>query len=403
MTVSVLTHFGPGATEPPECCTPEPEDLPPFFDTPSGGGGPSSGGELPEGGGELELIDNLLKQTIPASLAFNAPSEMERGETITIELLLNPSLSETELAREVAEAGEVVSASVEITPQMKAEILAADEEAFTIRRIHDEPVQLVSGTETTRWAWFVTAKKEGRQQLTIVLYRLVKFEGEESWREVESYKSNIDIRVSLLGRLQSLGWGWIVGTLLMLVAIPAIWRWMDVHKKRAEPGAEPAKRSAAVVAEELGHIFLSYRRSDSADITGRIYDRLVEEFGRAPIFKDVDSIPLGTDFKQQLEQKVGQTRVLLAIIGDRWLDAMDADGRRRLDDPADYVRMEIELALERHISVIPLLVRGAQMPDVDQLPAGLKALAHRNGMPIRPDPDFHNDMDRLISALKDSM
>ncbi len=148
------------------------------------------------------------------------------------------------------------------------------------------------------------------------------------------------------------------------------------------------------------YIFISYRRSDSADIAGRIYDRLVDRFGRNPIFKDVDSIPLGSDFKEYIDRVVGECKVLLAIIGDRWLDARDASGKKRLEDPLDFVRTEIESALERNILVIPLLVRSAEMPHEEQLPSRLRKLASRNGISIRPDPDFHRDMDRLISALE---
>ena len=151
----------------------------------------------------------------------------------------------------------------------------------------------------------------------------------------------------------------------------------------------------------MPNIFISYRRADSADITGRIYDRLVEEFGREPIFKDVDSIPLGTNFKEYLDRKVSECNVLLAIIGDRWSEARDGAGMKRLDDPTDFVRVEIESALERGIPVIPLLVRSAQMPDEGSLPPSLQPLIYQNGIPIRPDADFHRDMDRLISALKD--
>jgi TIR domain len=149
-----------------------------------------------------------------------------------------------------------------------------------------------------------------------------------------------------------------------------------------------------------GRVFISYRRSDSADIAGRIYDRLVDKFGKELVFKDVDSIPLGVDFKEYLGMKVGECKVLLAIIGDHWVDASDATGKKRLDDPADFVRVEIEFALERGITVIPLVVRGAQMPIESNLPASLSKLVYKNGIQIRPDPDFHHDMDRLISALE---
>lgn len=146
-------------------------------------------------------------------------------------------------------------------------------------------------------------------------------------------------------------------------------------------------------------VFLSYRRDDSADVTGRIYDRLVQRFGKAQVFKDVDSIPLGVDFREHLGDVVGRCSVVLVVIGDRWLSA-GAPGARRLDDAADFVRIEIESALERRIPVVPLLVRGAAIPGDTDLPPTLRPLAYRNGIAVRPDPDFHRDMDRLITGLE---
>jgi hypothetical protein len=146
-------------------------------------------------------------------------------------------------------------------------------------------------------------------------------------------------------------------------------------------------------------IFVSYRRQDSADVTGRIYDRLVRHFDKAQVFKDVDSIPLGVDFREHLGNVVGQCDVLLAVVGDSWL-AADSTGRRRVDDTKDFVRIEIEAALQRKIPVIPLLVRGASVPSENDLPASLAQLSYRNGIAVRPDPDFHRDMDRLIAGLE---
>jgi len=151
---------------------------------------------------------------------------------------------------------------------------------------------------------------------------------------------------------------------------------------------------------ETCRIFISYRRSDSADITGRIYDRLIGRFGKEPIFKDVDSIPLGLDFVEYLDMKVGECDVLLAIIGGNWLDAKDENGNNRLDNPADFVRIEIQAALDRNIPVIPLLVRDTRMPREEDLPLKLRKLVYRNGTPIRSDPDFHRDMDSLLGALE---
>ena len=362
---------------------------------------PQDGEPLAE---QLAEIDEFLSQSVQSSLAYNVPARMALNETVTLELLMNPSLAPTQLAGQVGEPGQVVTAGIEITPLMKADLIPRDREALTVQPLHADSVQPISALDTTRWAWLVTGKKSGSQRVLLVVYRLVKFEGKEYWREVESYRAEINVEVTFGQWLGSTGWKWLVALILVASSL-FVFRGRYARTER-ETGWGPwraLEKLGRSGAKSLGHIFISYRRSDSADIAGRIYDRLVDEFGRAPIFKDVDSIPLGTDFKQQLDQKVSETQVLLAIIGDRWLDAADADGRRRLDDPHDYVRTEIELALERGIQVIPLLVRGAQMPDADQLPAGLKALAYRNGISIRPDPDFHNDMDRLIAAVKDSI
>jgi hypothetical protein len=145
-------------------------------------------------------------------------------------------------------------------------------------------------------------------------------------------------------------------------------------------------------------LFVSYRREDSADATGRLCDRLTERFGREVVFRDVDSIPLGVDFRRIIEEKVGACQVLLAVIGRDWLTA-GAAGRRRLDDPDDFVRIEIEAALRRDVRVIPVLVGGARMPAAEELPESLREMVFRNGIPLRPDPDFHGDVDRLLQAL----
>ena len=150
----------------------------------------------------------------------------------------------------------------------------------------------------------------------------------------------------------------------------------------------------------MSKILISYRREDSADVTGRIYDRLVQQFDREAVFKDVDSIPLGVDFRIYLDEQVAKCDVFLAVIGRGWMKKRGSKGKSRLDDPGDFVRIEIESALKRHIPVIPVLVGGASIPDVEQLPASIQDLSYRNGTVVRPDPDFHRDMDRLIEYLR---
>jgi hypothetical protein len=151
---------------------------------------------------------------------------------------------------------------------------------------------------------------------------------------------------------------------------------------------------------EAGSVFISYRRQDSADITGRIYDRLVERFGTPDVFKDVDTIPLGADFRKYLQESVSRCDVLLAIIGKNWLEASNDTGKRCLDDPRDYLRIEIETALQRVIPVIPVLAQGASMPREKDLPPSLQPFAYRNAIAVRPDPDFRADRDRLIKGIQ---
>jgi formylglycine-generating enzyme required for sulfatase activity len=146
-------------------------------------------------------------------------------------------------------------------------------------------------------------------------------------------------------------------------------------------------------------ILVSYRREDSADVTGRICDRLVGHFGPAAVFKDVDSIPAGEDFRAAVADAVSRCKVMLVIIGRRWLEVADEAGRRRLDQENDFVRIEVESALKHGSAVLPLLVQGTAMPRPREMPASLETLAYRNACMVRPDPDFHRDMDRLLHRL----
>jgi hypothetical protein len=150
----------------------------------------------------------------------------------------------------------------------------------------------------------------------------------------------------------------------------------------------------------MSKILISYRREDSADVTGRIYDWLIQQFDRDSVFKDVDSIPLGVDFRTYLDERVAKCQVFLAVIGRYWMRKRGGKGKSRLEDPGDYVRIEIESALKRGIPVIPVLVGGASIPPADRLPVSIQDLAFRNGVAIRTDPDFHHDMDRLLKSLK---
>lgn len=145
-------------------------------------------------------------------------------------------------------------------------------------------------------------------------------------------------------------------------------------------------------------IFLSYRRDDSAGYAGRVAERLFQAFGHASVFRDVDDIKPGVDFTEEIGRAVGNCDVLIALIGPRWLNAADSTGRRRLDNPQDYVRIEIGSALERKIRVIPVLVQNADMPGAESLPEPLKPLALHQAIELS-DTRWDYDAGRLITAL----
>src|SRR5580765_7867268 len=125
-------------------------------------------------------------------------------------------------------------------------------------------------------------------------------------------------------------------------------------------------------------IFLCYRREDTEHATGRLADRIVMRSDRTSVFMDIDSIPPGTDFVNAIERAIGRCNVVLAMIGPKWLTAIDDLGRRRLDDPSDFIVLELREALARDIPIIPVLVDGAVMPKKDQLPPVLEPLVRHN-------------------------
>ena len=145
-------------------------------------------------------------------------------------------------------------------------------------------------------------------------------------------------------------------------------------------------------------IFINYRREDTAAYAGRIYDRLSAHFGTQSVFMDVDAITPGMDFETLIENKLQSSAVMIVLIGEEWLKALDSSGSVRLDNQADFVRREIAAALSRNILVIPVLVEGAIMPRPQDLPDPLKPLLRRQALQIS-DSRFHKDIGDLISLL----
>ena len=145
-------------------------------------------------------------------------------------------------------------------------------------------------------------------------------------------------------------------------------------------------------------IILSYRREDSAGVTGRIFDRLSQEFGTDRVFMDIDSMPAGVDFHDHLQAILADCGALLVVIGKSWRSQRKGQPARIMD-PDDWVRIEVETALERSIPVVPLLIDGASLPGRDQLPESLWPLLRRNALPVDSGRDFHAQLSRLVRDL----
>jgi len=148
----------------------------------------------------------------------------------------------------------------------------------------------------------------------------------------------------------------------------------------------------------MAEIFLSYRRRDSQSATGRLADDLEAHFGDERVFRDHE-IAAGDDFVEAIRRSVESSTVVLVVVGPRWLAATDSAGRRRLDDPGDFVRLEIELALAARVAVVPVLVEGATMPQASELPPTLAAFARCQAVELS-DKRWRFDVDTLIESLQ---
>ena len=154
-----------------------------------------------------------------------------------------------------------------------------------------------------------------------------------------------------------------------------------------------------MAARVRGGIFISYRRQETSQQAGRLYDRLADRFGESQVFIDVATMEPGVDWREEIFRAVAACQVLLAVIGPGWLSAADERDSRRLDDPDDIVRLEIGAALARDVRVIPILVEGAVMPGRADLPGNLAGMIRRNALTIRNE-SFRDDAGRLVLAIE---
>jgi len=148
----------------------------------------------------------------------------------------------------------------------------------------------------------------------------------------------------------------------------------------------------------MDKIFISYRREDSEGFARSLFQSLVGHFGKDHVFMDVDSIGLGMDFVEAIDKSLADCGALLVLIGKDWAHCTDSDGKRRLDQPDDFVRIEVAKAIKRNVRVIPVLVKGAPMPRAEDLPEELRSLTRRQALELRHER-WDSDVDHLSAAL----
>lgn len=188
----------------------------------------------------------------------------------------------------------------------------------------------------------------------------------------------VELVLALSTLVFSGGFGGVVGLLLA---------------RRTDVGARPLR------------LFICYRRADSGAVVEVLAGRLSERFGAGNVFRDVDDIRLGVDFRQAVRQALSGCDAFLLMIGPQWLDARGADGARRLDRADDPVRIEVETAIARGLLIVPVLVGGAAMPRSDQMPDGFEELSNRAGAALLGDPGspddpaFNASVDALVRQL----
>ncbi len=152
----------------------------------------------------------------------------------------------------------------------------------------------------------------------------------------------------------------------------------------------------------MPNIIVSYRRDDTRHITGRIFDRLEQHYGKSHVFMDIDNIPVGMDFRQHILNTIDHCDALVAVVGPRWIGT-EPSGQPRISEPNDWVRIELETALTKDIPVIPVLIDRARMPKPDELPGTLQDFAYRQAADLDTGRDFHRHMDRLIHDISESI
>ena len=322
------------------------------------------------------MRDLIARQTQAGEIAFNPPETMELDQAERIEVRIQPYRVNTE---SMVGPGPVRTETIGVTAVMSVKLCCgapAEDHPFDIVAQSSEQ-QLVTTGEFTSWVFEVIPRKSGMQVLTLSVAARYRFsDGEVIPKDYPVKTKQVQVLVSDEDSFDILI---VTGIAVVLVVLLLGILWL-----RRRNGA--------------ARIFVSYRRDDSGGWVRGLHDRLAEHFGDRQVFMDLQDIKPGFDFVTALHRSLKETRVVLVIIGRRWLENEATNGSRRLDDPKDWVRLEVAAAISSGKRVIPVLVDGADMPAANQLPGELQALCRFQAVKLHPD-QFSSGVQVLIEAI----
>ncbi|PWQ94738.1 toll/interleukin-1 receptor domain-containing protein [Leucothrix arctica] len=324
-------------------------------------------------------------------ILYNPPTEM----TLNVAEMIEVRIAKNEVSdKGLSGSGEVRREEVPITQVMSVRLCCGDSgngDPFDITTASAEE-QLVNSPlliegEFTEWVFQVTPRVKGEQKLTLHAIANYTLEDGRSVPIGKVLSRDIVVQVDAPTEV----WRWLVENwywfgILLVIPLTAL-----LINRRNQASSIPH------IPSGNESVFISYRRDDSSGHTLAVYEKLKSVMGDEHVFMDSDDIPHGADFAEHIEKVLDSASTVLVMIGPAWLNASNTQGRR-LDNPQDFVRMEVATALEKKLRVIPVLLRNTEMPSSDELPDVLKGLSTRNAIRIYDD-QFDSGIQRLIKSV----
>ncbi len=321
-------------------------------------------------------------------ILYNPPARMTLNKTERVEVRIGWGSVSIE---ELIGTGEIKKEKIPVSTYMTVKLCCGEPgkgHPFDIVPLNTDPKQIIDKTGYTQWAFDLTPRNKGKQKLNLSVSAHYTYpNGEVRTKDTPVITRVITVKVDASSETKSWfiqNWKWIGAFIIIPILLAYIVSGLNRRKKRRKFSGK-------------FNIFISYRRKDSSGYSLALNERLNQAFGDENVFMDLDDIPHGSDFVEHIEKVLSKAHVMLVMISENWINASNDKGRR-LDDPNDFVRLEVATALKRSIRVIPVLLKNAKMPSEEELPDVLKKLSRRNAIKIHDD-QFEASIEKLINAI----